>query len=192
MKRFGSTLAGAGVLVLVALFGLAACAPAAAPTATAPAPTTAPAAAPTVAPGIGTTLPLATSAVPFPTLGPGPAIKLARVTGFGLYLTDEKDRTLYAFDKDSKDTSTCTGGCGTTWPPYIVSAKPQAAEGINATLISTFTRADGTIQGQYDTHPLYYYSNDKNPGDFKGHGIGGVWHVLSPRGSPMTNAAPTP
>ena len=111
--------------------------------------------------------------------------------GFGLYLTDEKDRTLYAFDKDSKDTSTCTGGCATTWPPYIVSAKPQAAQGINATLISTFTRADGTTQGQYDTHPLYYYSIDKNPGDFKGHNVGGVWHVLSPRGSTMTNAAPS-
>ena len=179
MKRFGSTLAGAGVLVLVAVFGLAACAPAAAPTATAPAP----AAVPSVAPAAATAV--------VPTLGPGPAIKLARVTGFGLYLTDEKDRTLYAFDKDSKDTSTCTGGCLTTWPPYIVSAMPQAAQRINAALVSIFKRADATTQGQYDTHPLYYYASDKNPGDFKGHNVGGVWHVLSPRGSPMTNAAPS-
>ena len=178
MKRIGSLFSGASAAVLIAVFGLAACAPAAAPTATAPAPATA---APVAA----------TAAASVPTLGPGPAIKLARVQGFGLFLTDEKDRTLYAFDKDSKDTSACTGGCLTTWPPYIVSQKPQAAQGINATLISTFTRADGTTQGQYDTHPLYYYSSDKNPGDFKGHGVGNVWHVLSPRGSPMTNAAPS-
>ena len=57
---------------------------------------------------------------------------------------------------------------------------------------ATLKRADGITQGQNDTHPLYYYSSDKNPGDFKGHGVGGVWHVLSPRGSPMTNAAPSP
>ncbi|MCL4393531.1 MAG: hypothetical protein M1482_01745 [Chloroflexi bacterium] len=42
----------------------------------------------------------------------------------------------------------------------------------------------------YDGHPLYYYAGDKSPGDVKGHGIGGLWHVLSPRGNPMTNAAP--
>jgi predicted lipoprotein with Yx(FWY)xxD motif len=183
MKRYPILFAMSGVVVMFAVFGLAGCAPAAAPAATAPAPapTTAPAAA------VSTTPATATTAVTVV----GPAIKLARVQGFGLFLTDETDRTLYAFDKDAKDTSNCTGNCLTTWPPYIVHSVPQALQGINAALLSTFARADGTTQAQYDVHPLYYYSGDKNPGDFKGYGVGNVWHVLSPRGSPMTNAAPT-
>lgn len=201
MRSFGSLTSGFVALALGAMLGLAACAPAAAPT-TAPVPTTAPAIAPTVAqaggpPGgpAGTPDPTrvaaaAATAAAFPTLGPGPAIKLARVANFGLFLTDEKDRTLYAYDKDSKDTSTCTGNCATNWPAYMPTAMPQSGLGINPALVSIFKRADGTSQGEYDTHPLYYYSGDKNPGDFKGHGVGGVWHVLSPRGSPMTNAAP--
>jgi predicted lipoprotein with Yx(FWY)xxD motif len=173
MKSYRSLFAGSGVVILLALLGLSGCATAAAPTAAAPAPTAAPAAATITVTVVG------------------PAIKLARVQGFGLFLTDEMDRTLYAFDKDVKDASNCTGNCLTTWPPYIVRGVPQALQGINATLVTTFARADGTTQAQYDVHPLYYYSGDKNPGDFKGHGVGNLWHVLSPRGSTMTNAAPS-
>jgi predicted lipoprotein with Yx(FWY)xxD motif len=47
------------------------------------------------------------------------------------------------------------------------------------------------LQAEYDGHPLYFYAADKNPGEIKGHGVGNVWHVLSPRGSPMLNPAPT-
>ena len=61
---------------------------------------------------------------------------------------------------------------------------------VNAALISTFARPDGATQAEYDGHPLYYFSGDKNPGDYNGHGVGNLWHVLSPRGSPMLNAAP--
>src|ERR1700737_3819978 len=158
MQSYRTLFAMSSIVVLVVVLGLAGCAPAAAPTATAPAPTTAPAAAVSTAPA--TAAPVVTFV--------GPAIKLARIQGFGLFLTDEKDRTLYAFDKDTKDTSNCTGTCSTTWPPYTVSGTPQAAQGINAALVSTFKRADGTTQAQYDVHPLYYYSADKNPGDIKG------------------------
>lgn len=168
---------------------LAACAPApaAAPITapTAAAPTTA---APTVA---VTTAPAATTApTPAGAIG-GVTVKLAQIQGFGLFLTDDAGRTLYAFDNDKKDTSTCTGSCLQTWPPFLVHSVPQAGDRINAALLSTFALADGTMQAEYDSHPLYYYSGDKNPGDIRGHGVGNLWHVLSPRGSPMTNPAPT-
>ena len=31
--------------------------------------------------------------------------------------------------------------------------------------------------GAYDGHPLYTFVEDKAPGDIKGDGKGGVWHV---------------
>jgi predicted lipoprotein with Yx(FWY)xxD motif len=123
------------------------------------------------------------------------AIKVARIQGFGLFLTDNADRTLYAFDKDTKDTSACSGTCSTNWPAFTADTLPQAVNApntsfLNTSLLGFITRTDGSKQVTYDGHPLYYYSGDKNPGDVKGHGIGGLWHVLSPRGNPMTNPAP--
>ncbi len=115
------------------------------------------------------------------------AVKITRVQGFGLFLTDNAGRTLYAYAKDAKDTSSCTGKCLQNWPPFIAAAIPQAPSNINASLLTLFKRPDGTLQVEYDGHPLYYFAGDKNPGDIKGQGIGNVWHVLSPRGNPMMN-----
>ena len=171
----------------------------------APAPTLAPTAAPPTAAPAATSAPapVATTASAAPTVGsanatdPTSVIKLGRIQNFGLFLTDGADRTLYATDNDKKDTSTCIDKCAQNWPPFIVRAAPQAAPAvqgsptISGTLISTFMRADGTLQAEYDGRPLYYYSGDKNVGDVKGHNLGNVWHVLSPRGSPMLNPAPT-
>jgi predicted lipoprotein with Yx(FWY)xxD motif len=148
----------------------------------APAPTPVPTAAPSTAAPAATIAANASGAV---------TVKIAQIQGFGLFLTDEAGRTLYATDNDKKDTSNCTGGCLQTWPPFIVKQTPLAGDRVNAQLLATFTRADGTMQAEYDGRPLYYYSGDKNPGDVNGHNVGNVWHVLSPRGSPMTNPAPT-
>ncbi len=105
---------------------------------------------PTVAPS---TAPAATSAS-----SGAITVKIAQIQGFGLFLTDDLGRTLYAFDNDKKDTSNCTGDCLKNWPPFIVRETPKAGGRINASLLTTFTRADGAIQAQYDSHPLYYYS----------------------------------
>ncbi len=170
-----SIIATGGAVAILVVLILTACASVLTPTATpVPIPITAPTAASSTSSGTST----------------GDVIKLAQIQGFGLFLTDAAGRTLYAFDKDTKDTSNCTGNCLQNWPPFTVHGTPQAGDRINASLISTFMRSDGTMQAEYDGHPLYYYSVDKNPGDVKGHGVGGVWHVLSPRGNPMRNAAP--
>lgn len=169
----------ASLLMLLAGVGLAGCAPAAVPIQ--------PAQAPTVA------APAATSAAPAATAAAtsggaaDAAVKVARVQGFGLFLTDNADRTLYAYANDTKDNATCTAACAQEWPPFIAHATPQAPSNINASLLTTFKRSDGTLQVEYDSHPLYYFSGDQNPGDIKGQGIGNVWHVLSPRGNPMLN-----
>jgi predicted lipoprotein with Yx(FWY)xxD motif len=165
-----------------AIIALAACAPT---PAAAPAPT----AAPPTAPPLATTAPAATAASGSAS-STALTIKLGQIQGFGLFLTDDAGRTLYAFDNDKKDTSTCAGSCLQNWPPFIVKEMPKAGDRINAQLLSTFTRADSTLQAEYDNRPLYY-AGDKNPGDVNGHNVGNVWHVLSPRGSPMLNPAPT-
>jgi len=50
-------------------------------------------------------------------------------------------------------------------------------------------RTDGTYQVTANDMPLYYWYEDKQPGDVLGQGVGDVWWVLSPDGSPMHTAA---
>ncbi len=185
------------LVVLVATLVAVACAPAQTPAPPAQAPTSA-------LPTSGIIAPAPTNATPgaggFPTPSAEDAnadLKVARIQGFGLFLTDKAGRTLYAFAVDTKDTSNCSGACAQNWPPFAAQSKLQVQTGLNSDLVGSLTRADGATQVTYDGHPLYYYSGDKNPGDVNGQGIGNVWHVLSPRGNPMNNsvvpkATPTP
>lgn len=95
----------------------------------------------------------------------------------GSYLTDFAGMTLYIFDKDSKDTSNCSGSCITNWPAYTSGAVAQKMFPVN---IGVITRADGTKQFTYKGMPLYYYAGDKTAGDTNGDGIGGIWHIVKP------------
>ena len=98
-------------------------------------------------------------------------------TSIGPVLADSKGFTLYWYAKDTRMTSACTGGCATAWPPVI--GKPVAAMGVRLTgKFGTITRAGGTVQATYKGHPLYTYAGDASPGQVKGNGLGGVWHVL--------------
>lgn len=92
----------------------------------------------------------------------------------GAYVTDSKGMTLYTFDKDTKNTSNCTGTCLQNWPPYLVSGTPASTLPDH---LGTMKRTDGTIQYTWDSLPLYYYVGDKKAGDAMGDGVGGVWHV---------------
>jgi predicted lipoprotein with Yx(FWY)xxD motif len=60
--------------------------------------------------------------------------------------------------------------------------KPIAGRGINARLLDM---VPGGRQVRYNRHPLYYYSEDKRPGDVKGQAFFDVWFVLAPRGTPI-------
>ena len=57
---------------------------------------------------------------------------------------------------------------------------------MNASLLGTTTRKDGTTEVTYAGHPLYYFIADKQPGQVTGQGIdafGGPWYVVSPSGA---------
>jgi predicted lipoprotein with Yx(FWY)xxD motif len=95
---------------------------------------------------------------------------------------DANGMTLYLFTKDSAGTSNCSGGCASNWPPLTVTGQPVAGTGVNASLLGTTARADGSTQVTYNGHPLYYYKADHAPGDENGQGVGGVWYVVSASG----------
>ncbi|HUY46436.1 MAG TPA: hypothetical protein VMV92_12000 [Streptosporangiaceae bacterium] len=111
-------------------------------------------------------------------------------TSIGPVLADAKGLTLYWYAKDTAMTSNCTGGCAMAWPP--VTGKPAAAMGARLVgKFGTITRAGGVPQATYKGHPLYTYSGDMAPGQIKGNGVGGVWHILkvTPTGAISASAA---
>ena len=90
--------------------------------------------------------------------------------------------TVYTFTKDVKDSgkSACTGGCFDTWPPLTVAAggTPTAGTGVTGTL-GTITREDnGALQVTYNGLPLYFFKNDKAPGDAAG--VYENWEAVNP------------
>jgi len=106
----------------------------------------------------------------------------------GSMLTDAKGRTLYVFDKDSKDMSTCTGDCLAKWPPFTAAnatAAMKSAAGVTGKL-GTIKRADGKFQVTINGMPLYYYYQDKQAGDAKGQAVGNVWWEVGANGSKIT------
>ncbi len=57
--------------------------------------------------------------------------------------------------------------------------------GIDQTLLGTAELTDGRTIVTYNDWPLYYYVQDKNPGEVRGQGVGGVWWLLTPDGEPI-------
>lgn len=98
-------------------------------------------------------------------------------TSAGPVLADAKGFTLYWYSKDTRMTSACTGSCATAWPP--VTGTGMAGMGVHLTgKLGTINRSGGVVQVTYKGHPLYTYAGDTEPGQIKGNGLGGVWHVM--------------
>ncbi len=189
IQRAPLALAGAlSVLMLV----LAACAPAATPAPTA-IPTAAP--SPTSAPS-PTAAPSATSVAQVPVTGEEAEIAVVKDANLGNILVGNNGMTLYMYTKDEADTSNCSAGCLAQWPPLITLGSPKLDDGVDASLVGSTKLADGRMIVTYNHMPLYYWVNDKKPGDTTGQGVGGVWYVVSPDGKPVgmetSSAAATP
>lgn len=101
----------------------------------------------------------------------GGAVKTADISGKSV-LTDTKGMTLYIFDNDKAGVSNCYDQCAVNWPPLMAdaAAKPEGD-------FTVVDRKDGTKMWAYKTLPLYFWKNDKKPGDITGDGVGGVWHL---------------
>jgi len=124
-----------------------------------------------------------TATVSVPVTGDA-TVNVSESSDFGSILVDGEGLSLYLFTNDTQDsgTSTCTGECLVEWPALTTEGDPVAGEGVDATLLSTITRDDGSLQVTYNGWPLYYFHEDAAPGDTNGQGLGGVWFLVSPEG----------
>jgi predicted lipoprotein with Yx(FWY)xxD motif len=163
--------------VVAAAFIAAACSPTTSSTNPygAPPPSSAPSAAPVVAPSQPPATPAAM----------GTAINIG-TTKLGQVLVDPSGLTVYLFLADKGTASSCNStSCVQYWPPVLTNGAPQAGSGVNASLLGTAARADGTTQVIYAGHPLYRFINDKAAGDATGQGVnafGAPWYVVAPSG----------
>lgn len=107
-------------------------------------------------------------------------------TDLGEVLVDADGMTLYLFTQDSEGTSACTEGCAEAWPPLIADGEPTGGDGIDASLLGTIERADGSMQVTYAGNPLYTYAADTAPGTTVGQGVGDVWFAVDASGEAVS------
>lgn len=124
-----------------------------------------------------TVLSLASSASVVPT-----ALKVTQNASWGPTLTLKNGDTVYAFAKDTKNKSNCTGQCAVDWPPVLLSAGQKAPDGIGVKDLGVIMRANGTHQVTYEGIPLYLFVGDKAPGQVNGNitAFGGRWRSVIP------------
>lgn len=144
--------------------------------ATSAAPITTAAPAPTTVPP--TTAPPATTAAP--DAGPAGDVVALGASSLGDILVDSSGNTLYLFVPDAQGPSACYDGCAEAWPPLVGGL--TAGDGVDAALVGSVARDDGSEQATYNGWPLYYFANDAAAGDTNGQGINEVWYVLDAAG----------
>ncbi len=104
-------------------------------------------------------------------------------TDLGDIVVDDSGFTIYSFQPDLQGESTCYDQCEATWP--VVNEVSAVGDGLDASLLGTTTRTDGSVQATYNDWPLYYFANDSSAGDRNGQGSGAAWYVLDAAGDPV-------
>ena len=133
---------------------------------------------------ITTVLALAIASAAVVALGaaaPANTIDLAYNEALGEYLVDQDGMTLYYFADDAPNSgeSSCGDTCVQYWPPFHT-GQIILHRNLSWFDVDTIYREDGSAQITYKGWPLYYYTNDYNPGEIRGQGINGVWFVAGP------------
>ena len=112
---------------------------------------------------------------------------VADESDFGRVLFDANGQVVYVFEIDGPNRSNCTSAeCVQAWPPVLTRDEPSAGAGVDAGLLGTISRDDGTLQVTYDGRPLYFYEHE-GPGEIRCHNVdlhGGLWWVVTPSGDP--------
>jgi predicted lipoprotein with Yx(FWY)xxD motif len=130
----------------------------------------------------------ASSAPPKTSSGQAATVGISN-TGIGQILVNSQGRTLYLFKADQGTKSACTGACAAAWPPVLVKGTPTLGNGVNASLVGTATRPEGTTQLTYNGHPLYLFAQDQKAGETNGQGVsafGAAWFALNSAGNQVS------
>ena len=109
----------------------------------------------------------------------GIGVKIMEKEVVGKYLADGNGMTLYRFTRDGNNISHCIEGCAVNWPPFYSDLSAEV-EGCELSDFAVITREDGRQQMTYKTMPLYYFKNDRYPGDTFGAGLGDAWFLITP------------
>lgn len=109
---------------------------------------------------------------------PDDFIRAANSQTYGTVLVDEEGNSLYFFTRDVKGESQCAGDCIASWPAFYTTMYNPV--GLDPAELGITDRADGSQQSTYKGWPLYYFSNDEQPGDFNGDGANNAWYVAKP------------
>lgn len=128
--------------------------------------------------------PVATKAASIPVTG-AVTVQVSNVGDFGPALVDGQGRTLYMFigGEQYHRPSPCVGEeCLEEWYPLFANGKPVAGTGVDATLLGMVPGEDGSTQVTYNGWRLYYFNQDKVPGDAMGQGDDKEWYLVSPSG----------
>ncbi len=112
-------------------------------------------------------------------------INVSQNDQLGPFLVDDKGMTLYLYKRDTPNASNCNDNCAATWPPLLTTGNAAVGAGADAGKLGTVTRIDGAMQVTYNGWPLYHYSEDIQPGDTMGLGVGSVWYMISPTGDTL-------
>lgn len=103
---------------------------------------------------------------------------------FGTMLYNADNQAIYIWEVEESSTPECYGDCAIAWPPVLTDGAPVATGEVQAGMLGTTERTDGTTQVTYNGHPLYYYV-DEGPGEVRCHNVathGGLWWVIQPNG----------
>jgi predicted lipoprotein with Yx(FWY)xxD motif len=104
-------------------------------------------------------------------------------------LVDGDGKSIYFFMKDTKDSgkSVCNEGCADTWPAVTVEDAEDVSGGTGAEGLTygVITRDDGTTQVTVNGMPVYHFAAESGEGSIDGQGIGGIWWVIAPDGTPI-------
>jgi predicted lipoprotein with Yx(FWY)xxD motif len=100
---------------------------------------------------------------------------------YGDILWGPNRQAIYIWEREPSATPQCYDDCAMAWPPVLTTGEPEAGAGIDAALLGTTKRSDGSTQVTYNEHPLYYYVHE-GPGEVKCHNVathGGLWWVIT-------------
>jgi predicted lipoprotein with Yx(FWY)xxD motif len=118
-----------------------------------------------------------------------PASVAVADTRLGPVIVDRSGRTLYVFDRDIPDVSTCYEACAMAWPPLLTAGSPAPGQDVNGADLGTTARSNGAVQVTFHGRPLYLFAGDEQPGDTMGQGLdafGARWYAVSVGGAEIT------
>ncbi len=100
---------------------------------------------------------------------------------YGKLLTDSTGRSLYIQARDVPNTGAVAnlGEVGRFYPPFYAESVTGGG-GVNVSEFGYLTRADGQQQTTFRGWPLYYYLNDREPGDAKSQGANNITFLAKP------------